>query len=176
MSLIDISLVIAAPIERCFDLSRSIDLHLDSMSHTDERAVAGVVSGLIGAGEEVTWEARHFGVTHRMTSRITAFQSPSYFQDSMTHGPFAYFVHDHHFRPVAGGTLVQDHLTFGSPLGLLGRLADRLVLVPYLRRLLERRADSVKRAAESLTEFPMRTVPGSSPATSTSRPGDSALC
>ena len=44
MPVIDISTVIAAPIERCFDLSRSIDLHLESMSHTNERAVAGVVS------------------------------------------------------------------------------------------------------------------------------------
>ena len=149
MPVIDIRMVIAAPIERCFDLSRSIDLHIESMRHTRERAVAGKVSGLIGAGEEVTWEARHFGLTQRMTSRITAFQPPAYFQDSMVQGPFASFVHDHHFSTVEGGTLVRDHVRFASPLGPLGRMADRLVITSYLRRLLERRAETIRRAAES---------------------------
>jgi ligand-binding SRPBCC domain-containing protein len=149
MPVIDISLVIAAPIERCFDLSRSIDLHIESMRHTRERAVGGVVSGLIGAGEEVTWEARHFGLTQRMTSRITAFQPPVYFQDSMVQGPFASFVHDHRFSSVEGGTLVQDQVRFASPFGPLGRMADRLVITSYLRRLLERRGEVIRRAAES---------------------------
>lgn len=147
MPVIDISLVIAAPIERCFDLSRSIDLHLESMRHTRERAVDGVISGLIGADQEVTWEARHFGITQRMTSRITAFQPPVYFQDSMVRGPFASFVHDHHFSPVEGGTLVRDHVRFASPLGWLGRMADRLVITWYLRRLLQQRAEVIRRAA-----------------------------
>ena len=36
-------------------------------------AVGGRTSGLIGLGEEVTWRARHFGVTQHLTSKITAF-------------------------------------------------------------------------------------------------------
>lgn len=52
---------IQAPPETCFDPSRSIDLHLESMIVAQERAVAGVTSGLIGSGEEVTWEARTSG-------------------------------------------------------------------------------------------------------------------
>jgi hypothetical protein len=42
---------IAAPIERCFDLARSIDLHMASTNWSGERAIAGVTSGLIGAGQ-----------------------------------------------------------------------------------------------------------------------------
>ncbi|HEX2700140.1 MAG TPA: hypothetical protein VHM89_08065 [Acidimicrobiales bacterium] len=66
---------IAAPVEVCFDLSRSIELHVESMAASAERAVAGVTSGLIGAGEEVTWAARHFGIRWRVTSRITGFRN-----------------------------------------------------------------------------------------------------
>jgi len=52
---------IAAPIERCFDLARSIDLHMASTNWSGERAIAGVTSGLIGAGQEVTPPLRiHF--------------------------------------------------------------------------------------------------------------------
>jgi hypothetical protein len=61
MSVIELATSIAAPTERVFDLARSIDLHTERTAGTGERAVAGVTSGLIGLGEEVTWRARHFG-------------------------------------------------------------------------------------------------------------------
>lgn len=141
--------LIAAPIERCFDISRSIDVHVDSMRDEGERAVAGVVSGLIGLHQEVTWEARHFGVRQRLTSRITAFERPNYFQDTMVRGAFASFVHDHRFRIIAGMTEMEDRLVFRSPLGPLGVVVDRLVMTRYLRRLLERRNEVLKRVAES---------------------------
>ncbi|MGO4878380.1 hypothetical protein ACEN2P_17390 [Pedobacter psychrotolerans] len=60
MAVIILKTQIAAPIEKCFDLCRSIDLHLKSMQHTDERAIDGRTSGLIGFHETVTWKARHF--------------------------------------------------------------------------------------------------------------------
>ena len=47
MPLIHLTTFIAAPIERVFDLSRSIDLHKKSMAHTNEQAVAGTTTGLI---------------------------------------------------------------------------------------------------------------------------------
>ena len=59
---------ISAPIERCFDLARDIDVHRESMRMSEERAVAGVTTGMIGLNEQVTWRARHFGLPWRMTS------------------------------------------------------------------------------------------------------------
>ena len=114
------------------------------MGHTGERAVAGRTSGLIELGEQVTWEARHFGVRQRFTSRITAFDRPRYFQDSMIRGAFRSFVHDHYFEPCADGTNIRDVLTFRSPLGFVGAVVDRLIMSGYLRRLLVRRNDVVK--------------------------------
>ncbi len=56
--------VIHAPIERCFDLSRSVEVHLHSNVHSGEQALAlgGVTSGLVGMSEQVTWRAKHFGL------------------------------------------------------------------------------------------------------------------
>ncbi|WP_345742944.1 hypothetical protein [Algibacter lectus] len=54
-----------------FDLSRSIDLHKISTEHTNEEAIAGKTSGLIGIDESVTWRAKHFGVYQNLTSKIT---------------------------------------------------------------------------------------------------------
>ena len=140
---------VAAPPERCFDLARSIELHEHSTAATGERAIAGVTSGLIGMDESVTWSARHFGVRQTLTSRITAFDRPHHFRDEQVRGAFAGFEHDHWFEPDgAGGTVMRDTFTFRAPLGLLGRVVERLVLTAYMRRLLETRLDVVARAAE----------------------------
>lgn len=141
--------LIQAPPERCFDLSRSIDLHVASMRQTGEEAVGEARSGLLGLGEEVTWSARHFGVRQTLTSRITAFDRPGHFRDSMVRGAFRRFDHDHFFAARDGGTEMRDVFDFESPLGPLGRIADVLVLEGYLRRLLERRNEEIKRFAES---------------------------
>lgn len=135
---------VAAPVEVCFDLSRSIDLHLESMIASREQAVAGVTTGLISAGEEVSWEARHFCRTWRMTSRIVEFDPPRRFVDEMVRGPFTTFRHEHLFEPHGSGTRMTDVMTFRIPLGFI---ADRPVGV-YLRRLLRIRNATIRRKAE----------------------------
>jgi ligand-binding SRPBCC domain-containing protein len=139
---------IAAPIERCFDLSRSIDLHMSSTDWTGERAIAGVTSGLIGLDQEVTWQGRHFGFRIQHTSRITAFDRPRHFQDCMVRGVFRSFCHDHHFESIPGQTRMKDLMVFEAPLGLLRSLVES-VLDRHMRLLLDRRNRCIKRVAES---------------------------
>jgi ligand-binding SRPBCC domain-containing protein len=141
---------VSAPPERCFDLARSVDLHTHSTAATGERAVGGVTRGLLGPGQEVTWRARHFGVWQTLTSRITEYDRPRYFRDTMVRGAFRRFDHDHHFEPDGGGgTLMRDVFDYAAPLGPLGRLAEWLFLTRYMRRFLAERSRQVKTAAES---------------------------
>jgi len=141
---------IAAPAERCFDLARSIDFHTASMATSGERPVAGVTSGLIGPGEQVTWEARHLGVRQRLTSKIEAYDRPRWFVDAQVRGAFAWFRHEHHFEAQANGTTrLRDVFEFAAPLGPLGRLVCALFLTAYMRRLLTGHAERLKAAAES---------------------------
>ena len=102
MPRIELQTIINAPVERCFDLARSIDFHKATTPGTNEEAIAGVRSGLIGKDEEVTWRARHFGITQTLSSRITGFQRPSYFRDEMTTGVFKAIKHDHVFQLYGG--------------------------------------------------------------------------
>jgi ligand-binding SRPBCC domain-containing protein len=138
---------IRAPIERCFDLSRSIDLHLQSTAGTGERAVAGVTSGLIGLDEEVTWRAKHLGVWQELTSKITAMDRPTYFRDEMVRGAFRSFEHDHCFAERDGVTEMRDVLRFAAPVPVLGRVAE-IWLRSYLRRFLRERNEALKRVCE----------------------------
>lgn len=141
---------IRAPIERVFDLSRSIDMHQASMTGSGESAVAGVTTGLLGLGESVTWRARHFGVWQRLTSQITELDRPRHFRDELVRGIFTRFAHDHDFAAFAGGTRMTDTFDYTSPLGVLGRLADAIVVERYMRALLEERNRVIREVAESL--------------------------
>jgi hypothetical protein len=120
-----------------FEASLDIDAHVASMSGSGERAIGGVTSGRIGPGESVTWRARHFGVWFTLTSQIIALEEPVRFVDRQVRGPFKTFVHEHRFEPHAAGARMIDTITVASP--VFGTLAERLVLRPYLRRLISRR-------------------------------------
>ena len=140
---------VAAPPSRCFDLARDVELHQRSTAPSRERAVAGVTSGLLRLGDEVTWEATHFGIRQRLSSRISEFDPPNRFVDQMVRGAFARFRHEHQFLAVDGGTEIVDTFDYTSPLGPLGRLADGLFLRRYMTTLLRERNAYLKRAAES---------------------------
>lgn len=149
MPIIKLETRISAPVERVFDLARSIDLHKNSMSKYDERAVAGKTSGLISLDETVTWEATHFGIRQKLTSKITAYDRPRYFRDSMIKGAFKRFDHDHYFEESDGQTLIRDVFDFDSPLGILGTIADFIAVESHMRVMLKERNDLIKRIAES---------------------------
>ena len=128
MPTIHLTTFVAAPVERVFDLSRSIDLHRKSMAHTREEAIAGTVSGLLGLDETVTWKARHLFKTRIMRSRMTAMNRPTSFTDEMVEGDFKSLKHEHYFKSIGNGTLLIDLFHFESPYGGLRRLANRLFL------------------------------------------------
>ena len=142
--------LIFAPRERCFDLSRSVDVHLLGTQQTGEQAVGGVTTGLMKQGDLVRWRARHFGVWQHLTSRITAYDRPHLFQDTMTEGAFASMQHDHLFTARGPNeTSMGDVLRFEAPLGVIGRLAELLVLERYMSRFLTSRNLVLKSVAES---------------------------
>jgi ligand-binding SRPBCC domain-containing protein len=148
MPIIKLSTEIHAPIERVFDLARSIDLHQQSMGHTGEKAIGGRMSGLIELGETVTWEAVHFGLKQRLTSQITVCEAPIHLQDVMVTGSFKRFTHDHYFSETGSGTMMKDVFDYDSPFGFLGLIADLLFLESYMTRLLEKRNQLIKKVAE----------------------------
>ena len=149
MSKIHLTTLISAPVERVFDLSRSITLHKISTAHTNEEALAGVTSGLINEHETVTWQAKHLFKTRRFTSKITTMKKPVHFTDEMIAGDFKNFKHEHHFKPIENGTLMIDLVEFESPYGELGKLVNQLFLKNYIQKLLINRNAVIKEYAES---------------------------
>lgn len=157
MPVIHLETEIHAPIELVFDLARSIDLHMMSLKHTNEKAIAGRRSGLVEQGDTVTWEAKHLGITQQLTSRITDVVPHSFFADEMERGAFKSFRHEHRFEKLPyHSTRMKDVFDYTSPLGVLGKLADHIFLKNYMTRLLELRNATLKTVAEngSYTSLP----------------------
>lgn len=165
MPVIILKTEIASDIETVFDLSRSIDLHRDSTSATNERAVAGRTSGLIDMGETVTWEANHFYHRQRLTVRIEQFDRPNHFRDTMLSGAFSRFDHDHNFQSTTDETLMTDAFDFTSPFCLIGRLPcfadyDRLLRIARWVRVTHLRHAS-KCGSVQRVRWRMDPIPGS---------------
>lgn len=112
-----------APIAVVFDAERNISLHAATQGHRGEIAVAGVTSGLIEKGQEVEWEATHFGIKQRLRVKITHMDKPGYFRDEQVFGAFKTFTHEHHFLALGSDqTEKTDVMRIEAPLGPLEKL------------------------------------------------------
>jgi len=144
MTTIRLSTIINASIENVFDAARSIDLHMNSAKKTNEKAIAGRISGLIELDETVTWKGKHFGIYLTHQSRITALEHPTYFVDEMIKGHFRTFRHQHVFKKITKGTEMIDILTYETPYGYLGKIFDQLVLKKHMTKFLLSRNTFIK--------------------------------
>lgn len=149
MPIIKLTTEIESTIEICFDLSRSIDLHTISTAKTNEKAIEGVISGLIGLNENVTWQATHFGIRQKLTSKITEYNRPIYFRDEQIKGIFKSIYHEHIFEQKAEKVLMTDIFKFQSPFGFFGQIFNQLILKKYLHDFLKKRNNIIKEYAES---------------------------
>lgn len=149
MPTIELHTTIHAPIQRVFDLARSIELHQQTTQKTGERAVAGKTSGLVEMGDTITWYAKHLGVWQYLTSEINGFDAPFHFGDRQVKGAFKSFQHDHYFEEKDGGTMMRDVFTFESPFGIIGKMVNALFLTRYMRNFLLERNRGLKQIAES---------------------------
>ncbi|PPA56640.1 SRPBCC family protein [Micromonospora chalcea] len=111
---IELTTVVQAVPETVFDVCLDVDKHTESMGSSAERAVGGIATGRLKAGDAVTLEARHFGRWH----------------------------HEDSFRPNpadSSATLMRDVIDFTAPMGPVGGLVASVILRPYLQRLIARR-------------------------------------
>lgn len=65
----------------------------------------------------------------------TVYDPPRVFVEHQVSGPFRYWEHHHRILPHASGTVLSDEVSYELPGGLLGQIADRLVVRPFFTRL-----------------------------------------
>ncbi len=148
MPVIHSTTFVAAPAERVFDLSRSIELHRHSMRKHKEKVIGDLVYGLVREGGEVTWKARHLFKTRILKTKITQYSRPTGFIDEQITGDFQMMQHQHFFKRCDNGTIMIDIFQFECPYNLLGKIFSKIYLTGYVKGLLEVRNKLIKETAE----------------------------
>lgn len=149
MPLLHLTTFIAAPQERVFDLSRSIDLHQYSMTPNKEKVIDGKRSGLLNLGDSVTWSAKHLLKQRTLTTVIKEMQRPTYFADEQVAGDFVSMKHEHYFKVIENGTIMIDQFHYTAPHHQLGKFLNWIFLEKYMLQLLEKRNAVIRKMAES---------------------------
>jgi ligand-binding SRPBCC domain-containing protein len=94
-------------------------------------------------GTLIRYRLRLAGVPFQWLTRITEWNPPDGFVDEQLEGPYKTWVHRHRFTDVAGGTLVEDDLTYELPLFPVGELAAPLVRL-QVRRIFAFREQAIR--------------------------------
>jgi len=91
------------------------------------------------------------GIPLHWVTEITQVEYLSYFVDEQRVGPYSMWHHQHHLKPVEGGVLMQDIVHYQPPFGILGQLANAVLI---RRQLNEIFAYRVKAVEEIFGKFP----------------------
>ncbi|MBX3257517.1 MAG: SRPBCC family protein [Chitinophagaceae bacterium] len=121
MPRIELNTNIHAPIQVCFDLSRSAELHMISTRHTRETVVKGRSKGLFEKNDIVTWRAKHFGIYRQLEMEISGMDFPFSFEDRMVKGIFKSITHQHIFSEKDGITTMKDIFVYEEFVPLVER-------------------------------------------------------
>lgn len=144
------SVVVNAPIRRCFDLTRSIEFHQASSVGINAVAEKGRVSGLSELGDRTTWSARFLGFRFKLEMEVTEFVCDVAFSEKLVRGMPKSFTHNYRFREDdAGFVEVSDEMEVSSRFLFVGTAVDRMYLHSKISKLALERLEAIKRCAES---------------------------
>ena len=83
------------------------------------------------------------GIKLNWMTEITQVKESAYFIDEQRFGPYQFWHHQHHFKAIEGGTEMNDLLTYGLPMGILGRMANTIYVADKLQEIFEYRKKKV---------------------------------
>ena len=102
---------------------------------------------VMGAGTLIEYRLALHRIPVSWLTRIETWEPPLRFVDRQIRGPYAFWEHSHSFEPVAEGTLIRDRIRYRIPFGILGGLAQLLVVRRDLERIFDYRREQVSNLA-----------------------------
>lgn len=84
------------------------------------------------------------GIKLNWSTEITAIEKGNYFVDHQLTGPYAIWHHQHFFKEIEGGTELTDIIHYKLPLGVLGRLANPLLVKNKLKEIFAFRRNAIE--------------------------------
>ena len=78
-------------------------------------------------------------------TEITHVRDYEYFVDEQRVGPYKLWHHQHKIEPIKGGILMTDIVTYEPPLGLLGSIANSLLIKKQLQLIFDYRTIALEK-------------------------------
>ena len=79
------------------------------------------------------------GIKLNWMTEITHVKDLEYFVDEQRIGPYSLWHHQHRLEAIEGGVLMTDIVTYKPPLGILGALANALLIRKQLQQIFDYR-------------------------------------
>ncbi|WP_107822028.1 SRPBCC family protein [Mangrovibacterium marinum] len=96
------------------------------------------------AGQIISYQVSPLaGFRTNWVSEITQVHHEKYFVDEQRIGPYKMWHHEHHFKSVSDGIIMEDKVSYQLPLGLIGRFAHFLFVEKQLRNIFRFRAEKL---------------------------------
>jgi ligand-binding SRPBCC domain-containing protein len=102
--------------------------------------VVGNTDAEVRAGTCIRYKLRLHGVRFNWESRITEYVENQHFADEQLIGPYRRWYHRHLFKAVPDGVEIRDVVEYQLPLGVFGRLGQRLMVNRQLQAIFDYRA------------------------------------
>ena len=77
-------------------------------------------------------------------TEIMEVEPQKFFADEQRKGPYAFWRHEHHFKPIEGGIEMTDIVYYRNPLGFIGKIANGLFVKRELKRIFEYRFQKIE--------------------------------
>jgi len=98
----------------------------------------------MATGATIDYRVRVGPLPVRWRTRITTWEPGRRFADLQEKGPYRFWWHEHTFQPDGRRTVMEDRVFYTPPLGLVGRLANRLFIRSTLRKIFQYRGDVIR--------------------------------
>ncbi len=83
------------------------------------------------------------GLKTNWVTEITQIRDKEYFIDEQRVGPYALWHHQHIIEPIKHGVLMTDIVSYQPPLGILGAIANTLIIRNKLKEIFDYRTKAV---------------------------------
>lgn len=84
------------------------------------------------------------GIPLYWMTEITHVQDKQYFVDEQRFGPYSLWHHQHHFKQTATGVEMTDIVHYKLPLGILGDIANAILVKQQLKKIFDFRYKKVE--------------------------------
>jgi ligand-binding SRPBCC domain-containing protein len=123
------------------NLAKITPVDMSFVVTSDQTTSTKVYAGMI-----ITYKiAPLLGIKMDWMTEITHVVEKQYFVDEQRFGPYALWHHQHHFKEIAGGVLMNDILHYAIPYGAIGRLSNSVFVGNKVKQIFTFRERAIER-------------------------------